>query len=98
MIVSEIERGDIREKRRLVLEAAQIEDLRTVLDAADDRNRQPAKRREQGVQVRGRRRAAARGRIAKPALGTVSIGNAPEPIWLAQATTSTAKAAAELRC
>ena len=30
-----------------------------------------------------------RGRIARPALGMVSSGSAPEPIWLAQAMTST---------
>ncbi len=34
---------------------------------------------------------AARGLIARPALGTVSSGNAPEPIWLAQAATATSK-------
>src|SRR5208282_2282732 len=44
MIVSEIEGGKIRRKRRLVLETAQIQDLRAILDTSDDRNGEAAKR------------------------------------------------------
>ena len=44
MVVSELERGKIRRKRRLVLEAAQIEDLRAILDTSDNRNGEAAKR------------------------------------------------------
>ena len=62
-----------------------------VLDAADHRHRQLAKCRRQ----RGERPSAAarpgNGRMARPALGIVSSGSAPEPIWLAQPSTSTAK-------
>ena len=54
-----------------------------VLDAADHRDRQAG-----AARPRARQRAAccrvSRGRIASPALGTDSTGNAPEPIWLAQ--------------
>src|SRR5271166_2730539 len=44
MTVSEIERGKIRHKRDLILETAQIEDLRAILDASDNRNGEAAKR------------------------------------------------------
>src|SRR5712691_5690943 len=44
MVVSEIERGKIRCERRLVLEAAQIEDLRAVVDTSNHRNGKTSKR------------------------------------------------------
>ena len=50
MIVSEIERGKIRGKRGLIFETAQIQDLRAILDASDNRNREAAKRGGESVE------------------------------------------------
>ncbi len=47
--------------------------------------------------VRVRCRAASAGVIDRPALGMVSRGNAPDPIWLVQAITATLKSRANRR-
>ena len=65
------------EEAGLVVEAAQVEDDGAALDAADDRD--GGRRAGARPAPRGRRRRARR-----PALGIVSTGSAPEPIWLAQ--------------
>src|SRR5258708_39231803 len=44
MIVSEIERSQIRHKRPLVFETTQIQDLRAVIDSSNNRNGEAAKR------------------------------------------------------
>jgi hypothetical protein len=50
MIISEIERCKIHHKRGLVLETAQIQNQRAILEASDDRNGEAAKRSSKSVE------------------------------------------------
>ena len=80
---------ELRYKTGLVVEAAQVEDQRAVLDvthapgSADRAAPRPAPR------AGGPRPCVPTGAMAMPALGSVSSGSAPEPTWLVQSATST---------
>src|SRR5271169_7061400 len=58
MIVSEIERGKIGGERGFIFETAQIQDLRAIFEATDNRNGEAAKRSGKSVERTAR---AARG-------------------------------------
>jgi hypothetical protein len=88
-IVSNIKVGEVRSERVLVLETAQIKNLRSILRPPDSGNRQLSKRSRK-ARKRPPGGALLCGRIANAALGKVSSGSAPDPIWLAQSMTSTA--------
>ncbi len=60
-----------------ILQTAQIQQQRLVLDAADDR-----RGRRRSASTSADRRAPEAGRMARAVLGRVSCGSAPEPIWL----------------
>ena len=81
------QRRQLRDEPRLVVEAAQVDDERAVLDAADHRHRQRAERRGDALRGRARELRPAAPATAMPALGSESTGSEPLPIWLEQART-----------
>ena len=81
----QIERGEVGDERRSLVETAQIEQQRLLRDAADDGYRQAPQR---GGELRKRPPPprAAVGASRAPRSARVVHRHAPEPTWLAQAT------------